>query len=358
MKYFKLPDLGEGLHESEIVEWHIEPGAIVSTGQVLVSVETDKAIVDIPSPCDGAVVKCFGQAGDIIHVGDPLLEFAAEDVESSVSVVGRIETESAAINREHFIIGSPYNHDIPRTTPSIRALAKTLQVDLQHVTGTGHHDMITSDDVELMAKLNREYGPAQMLKGSRRSMARNMASAHEEVVKVTIHDDADVGAWHTNNDIMLRLMRAMKMACQAEPILNAWYDSRRDTFRVIEQINLGIAVDSSDGLFVPVIRNLQQLKEEQQRHELNRLRDAVMTRSILPQELTGATITLSNFGSIAGRYGNPIIIPPTVAIMGTGRMYNHKKNLPLSLSFDHRVITGGEAARFLRAAMEDLSLEQ
>ena len=328
MKYFKLPDLGEGLHESEVVEWHIDAGASVSTGQVLVSVETDKAIVDIPSPCDGVIIKCFGLVGDIIHVGDPLLEFATGDADQSVSVVGRMETDpqSQSVHHEQFIIGSPYK-DAPHTTPAIRALAKTLNVDLQHVTGSGHHDMITSDDVEIMAQLNQEYGPAKVLKGSRRSMARNMAMAHAEVVKVTIHDDADISAWQGETNIMSRLMRAMIAACQAEPILNAWYDSRKDTFRVIPQVNLGIAVDSIDGLFVPVIRNLHQLNTAQQKSELERLKGAVMTRSILPQELSGATITLSNFGSIAGRYGNPIIIPPSVAIMGVGRVFNEKNNL-------------------------------
>jgi 2-oxoisovalerate dehydrogenase E2 component (dihydrolipoyl transacylase) len=366
MKYFKLPDLGEGLQEAEIVEWHIKPGDPVTTGQTLVSVETAKAIVDIPAPQDGIIAACFGAEGDLIHTGEPLLEFQGEEQEDSGTVVGKMATSSDHVEREQFVIGSPYRAgaQVPLATPAIRALARRLKVDISQISGTGNHQMITSDDIERAAKLTQDLGEAQPLKGVRRSMARNMAKAHAEVVKVTIHDDVDIHHWRADEDITLRLVRAIAKGCKTEPTLNAWYDSNNDSLRLIESVNLGIAVDTSDGLFVPVLRNISQRAPAHIRQGMDHLREDVKNRTIPPQEMSGASITLSNFGTIAGRYGSPIIVPPTVAILGAGKIYtaviqtdsefSSHRMLPLSLSFDHRVITGGEAARFLKAVMDDL----
>jgi 2-oxoisovalerate dehydrogenase E2 component (dihydrolipoyl transacylase) len=367
MKYFKLPDLGEGLQEAEIVEWHVTAGATVTLGQTLVSVETAKAIVDIPSPQAGVIAACFGAAGDLIHTGEPLLEFAGEEQEDSGTVVGKMETAQQSSEQDHFIIGSAHRPNAGNTlaTPSIRALAKRLQVDLAQVTGSGNGGLITSADVEKAAHMTQELGAAKPLRGVRRSMARNMARAHAEVVKVTINDDVDVQHWVKGEDITMRLVRALAKACVAEPQLNAWYDSHSDTLRNIEKVDLGIAVDTPDGLFVPVLRNITTRALEDLRSGLEHLRTDVRSRTIPPQEMTGATLTLSNYGTIAGRYGNPVVVPPTVAILGAGRIYQNvvatehgfvsHRTLPLSLSFDHRVVTGGEAARFLRTLMDDLA---
>lgn len=368
MKYFKLPDLGEGLQEAEIVEWHIKPGDTVTTGQTILSVETAKAIVDIPAPQDGIIAACFGEEGDLIHTGEPLLEFQGEQQDDSGTVVGKMESAGSQSEREQFIIGSPYRPgpSVPLATPAIRALAKRLGVDLNHITGTGNHHMITSDDVERAARLTQDLGEAQPVKGVRRSMARNMAKAHAEVVKVTINDDVDIHHWHSDEDITQRLVRAIANACQAEPNLNAWYDSDNETLRVIDKVDLGIAVDTPDGLFVPVLRNVNQREAADLKEGLRLLRQDVKSRTIPPSEMTGATITLTNYGTIAGRYGNPVVVPPMVAILGAGKIYHYvvetdtgfasHRHLPLSLSFDHRIITGGEAARFLLAAMQDLSM--
>lgn len=367
MKYFKLPDLGEGLQEAEIVEWHIKSGDSVKTGQTLVSVETAKAIVDIPAPQDGVIAACFGEEGDVIHTGEPLLEFQGEHQEDTGTVVGKMETsQKQSSEREQFIIGSPYKPkpSVPLATPAIRALAKRLNVDLSQVSGTGNHHMITAEDIQQAAKLTQELGEAKPLKGVRRSMARNMALAHSEVVRVTIQDDVDIHHWPEKEDITMRLVRAIAYACPKEPTLNAWYDSSNETLRVIDKVDLGIAVDTADGLFVPVLRNITERTVEDLRDGLNCIREDVKNRTIPPKEMTGATITLSNFGTIAGRYGNPIIVPPMVAILGAGKIYKtvvetefgyeSHRFLPLSFSFDHRVVTGGEAARFLKAVMDDL----
>ncbi|HVL01236.1 MAG TPA: dihydrolipoamide acetyltransferase family protein [Dongiaceae bacterium] len=366
MKYFKLPDLGEGLQEAEIVQWHVKPGDNVQLDQTLVSVETAKAIVDIPSPQAGIIAACFGAEGDLVHIGEPLLEFAGEEQEDSGTVVGKMETAQHITEVDHFIIGSAHRQGggMNLATPAIRALAKRLHVDLGQVSGSGNGGLITSADVERAAQLTQQHGEAKPLRGVRRAMARNMAKAHAEVVKVTINDDVDIQHWQKGEDITMRLVRALAHACLAEPQLNSWYDSQGDSLRVIEKVDLGIAVDTPDGLFVPVLRNITNRTAEDLREGLEHLRADVRSRTIPPQEMIGATLTLSNYGTIAGRYGNPVVVPPTVAILGAGKVYQTvvavgdgfaaHRMLPLSLSFDHRVVTGGEAARFLRAMMDDL----
>ena len=366
MKYFKLPDLGEGLQEAEIVQWHIKAGDTVAVDQVIVSVETAKAIVDIPSPQAGTIAACFGAEGDLVHIGEPLLEYAGEEQEDSGTVVGRMQTSQQTADADHFIIGSAHRPatGMALATPAIRALAKRMNVNLEQISGSGKNGLITSSDVEKAAQLKQDLGEALPLRGVRRAMARNMARAHAEVVKVTINDDVDINHWPAGEDITMRLVRALAKACQAEPQLNTWFDSSSDTLRLIDKVDLGIAVDTPDGLFVPVLRNITQRPLDDLREGLERLRADVRNRTIPPQEMTGATLTLSNYGTIAGRYGNPVVVPPQVAILGAGKIYNNlvltetgpasHRMLPLSLSFDHRVVTGGEAARFLRALMDDL----
>lgn len=372
MRYFKLPDLGEGLQEAEIVEWHIKAGDTVDEDQVILSVETAKAIVDVPSPCAGKVLALFGDAGDQVHVGEPLLEYADAQDDDSGTVVGKVSTGSREVESETFIIGSPESPEPERrdssrilATPLIKALAKRLEVDLAQVAGSGAHGLITADDVEKAAQVRDDFGNAHTLKGVRRVMAKNMARAHAEVVGVTLYDDVDIHAWKKGEDPTMRLVRAIGVACKEAPQLNAWFDGSNLSLRLIERVDLGIAVDTPDGLFVPVLRDIAGRSAGDLRQGLNNLRDAVKSRKIPPQEMTGATITLSNFGTIAGRYANPVIVPPTVAILGAGRMRDEvvavdgeakvHRMLPLSLTFDHRAASGGEAARFLAVVMRDLT---
>jgi 2-oxoisovalerate dehydrogenase E2 component (dihydrolipoyl transacylase) len=331
VRYFKLPDLGEGLQEAEIVQWHIAEGDTVSEDQIILSVETAKAIVDLPAPRSGLVVKLFGKPGAIVHVGDPLLEYdaASEDTGTVVGQVTRSNTDDK-VEVEEFIIGSPHPVDTP---PPVR----------EH---SGFSDGIA-------------------LKGVQRVMARNMSRAHAEVVSVSIHDDVAIHAWQKGEDPTMRLVRAIAVACQTEPGLNAWYDGQRMAIKRHDQIDLGIAVDTPDGLFVPILRNIAGRDSADLRSGLNAMRAAVSSRSIPPDQMRGATITLSNFGTMAGRYANPVIVPPTVAILGAGKIRLEAvvsdngivahRVMPLSLSFDHRSVSGGEAARFLAAVMTDLA---
>jgi 2-oxoisovalerate dehydrogenase E2 component (dihydrolipoyl transacylase) len=366
MKTFRLPDLGEGLQEAEISAWHVKENDDVTEDQPLLSVETEKAIVDIPSPRDGRIKRLLGKPGDILAVGAPLVEFfdGSDAKPEASTVVGRLETASTAEPAAHEPAAAPR----VKAAPAVRALAQRLEVDLSIVTPTGPNDTVTAKDVERVSRILKEVGPLEMLRGVRRTMARSMAHAHAEVVPVTVVDDADLHAWWSGpGTLMLRLIRAIVAGCKAEPSLNAWYDSRAIGRRVLKNVHLGVAVDSPDGLFVPVLRDVGARTPDDLQQGLERLRRDVRARTIPPEELRGYTFILSNFGTFGGRYANPIVQPPTVAILGAGRVREEvvavdgapavHPILPLSLTFDHRAVTGGEATRFLAAVVADLELE-
>lgn len=387
MKYFKLPDLGEGLTEAEIVEWHVKEGEDIKEDQLLVSVETAKAIVDLPSPVSGKVVACFGQPGDVLHIGDPLVEFDSQ-AEDTGTVVGRIPDAKKADSKksgakknsttsahkaspEHFIIGSPHtssghqSYSQAKATPSVRALARRLDVDIDSVRGSGPEGRILAQDVESYARVDQEKGQGETLRGVRRTMAKTMSLSHQHVVPVSIFDVADVDKWQEGEDTTMRLAKAIASACKKEPALNVWFDGEHMSRRICTQVDLGIAVDTDQGLFVPVLRDINNRSLKDLREGLNRLRADVKARTIPPSEMLGATITLSNFGTMAGRFATPVVVPPSVAIIGAGKIYQdvvvHKGEakirwvMPISLTFDHRAVTGGEAARFLAAILESLS---
>ncbi len=375
MTIFKLPDLGEGLQDAEIVEWHVKPGDEIQLDQPLVSVETDKAVVDLPSPEAATIYKLYGNVGDIINVGDPLVEFSSGSPEinqqkvktdNAGTVVGEVKEGKNVIAESALHVGHTA-HGL-KVTPAVRALAHRLDVDLSIVTPTGPDGMISAKDVERVAKILDEVGPMELLRGTRRTMARTMSQAHAEVVPVTINDDADIDAWAKEEDVTIRLIRAIVSGCKVEPSLNAWYDSHAVGRRVLEKIDLGVAVDTKDGLFVPVLRDVGNRNREDLRNALNKIKRDVHARKIPAEELRGYTFTLSNFGTFGGRYADPIVVPPTVAILGAGhirlqvvavddRAVVHHI-LPLSLTFDHRSVTGGEATRFLARAIDDLVLAE
>lgn len=375
MNIFKLPDLGEGLTEVEIVEWLVAAGDEVNVDQPLVSVETAKAIVEIPSPQQGKIYKLYGEASDIVQVGDPLIEF--EGAEDSVAgpaekrpdtgtVVGEVVVGKDVKNEQATSVGQSSSGI--RATPAVRALAKRMDVDLSVVTPSGPNETITAGDVQRVAKIFQEVGPLQPLRGVRRAMANTMARSNAEVVPVTIYDDVDIETWKPRGDITIRLIRAIVRACEKEPSLNAWYDSHAMGRRLLKKIDLGIAVDTADGLFVPVLRQVNDRSPDDLRKGLEAIKRDVTARSIPPEELRGYTFTLSNFGVFAGRYANPIVVPPSVAILGSGKVRQEVVAcdgqpvvhwvLPLSLTFDHRAVTGGEATRFMGEIITDLSLPE
>ena len=361
MKYFKLPDLGEGLPEAEIVEWHIKEGDEVKVDQIMVSVETAKAIVEVPSPQDGIIAHLFGAAGDTIHTGEPLIEYISEEDDDTGTVVGEIPDADGNESGDDFIIGaapSTRTHQTTRATPAVRALARRLNVDLNGLQGNGRNGAVTPEDVEQAANMNKAHGHAEPLRGVRKQMAKTMALAHAEVVPVTLCEDVDIHNWPTGTDVTMRLVNAIAAGCKAQPAINTWFDGPSLSRRQHSKIHLGVAVDTDQGLFVPVLRDIGRRSTEELRQGLDQMRADVKARTIPPKELQGATITLSNFGTIAGRYASPIVVPPQVAILGAGVIRDQAvvvdgkvvvhRVLPLSLTFDHRAATGGEAARFIR----------
>lgn len=374
MTIFKLPDLGEGLTEAEIHQWHVKEGEQVKVDQLLVSVETAKAVVEVPSPNQGVIKKLYAKAGDTVDVGAPLVEFIVEGETSPTvkddagSVVGNLQHQQTKMSAETIT----HTASKAQTTASLaaKAQARRTQVDLSQVSGTGHLGYITEADV-IHAALGRKpieksAPPAgfEPLKSIRKSMAFSMIRSHQDVVPVTISDDASIGKWLSHTDVTVRLLRAILHACHQEKALNAWFDTASLSRKLHEQINLGIAIDTHEGLFVPVMKHLEQGNPTTWRAQLNLFKQQVKERSIPQAELQGATITLSNFGVFAGRYANPIIVPPQVAIIGAGKIHSAvafesdkmvpDKVLPISLTFDHRAATGGEASRFLGLLIEDL----
>ncbi|TXF12380.1 dihydrolipoamide acetyltransferase family protein [Pelomicrobium methylotrophicum] len=364
MKLFKLPDLGEGLHEAEIAQWHVKVGDEVRADQPLVSMETAKAIVDIPAPYSGRIAKLFGEPGEVVHVGAPLVAFEGEGAEEDAgTVVGHMPTEPTAMEEASLPVAARVPGGI-KATPAVRALAHQLKVDLAMVTPTGPDGLITAADVRRVARILAEAGPREVLRGVRRAMAQNMTLANAEVASATLVDDADIHAWRQGEDVTVRLIRALVAGCRAEPSLNAWYDAQAMARWLVKDVHLGLAVDTPDGLFVPVIRDVDKRGPAELRQAIDKLVQDMKARRVPPEDLRGNTITLSNFGMIAGRYAAPIVLPPTVAILGAGRIREEvvvaegapavHRILPLSLTFDHRTVTGGEAGRFLAAVIADL----
>jgi len=362
VRVFVLPDLGEGLQEAEIVEWRVAPGDQVAADQIIVAVETDKAIVEVPAPHAGKIEKLFGSAGDVVHVGAPLVGFEGE-TEDSGTVVGELAAASVA---PHAGGGPRVAAAGVRATPAVRALARKLNVDLETIRPSGPAGSVTVADIERAAKSPAPGGTEELLHGMRRTMARNMALAHAEVASVSVMDDADVESWAGSGSPMSRLVRAIVAACRIEPGLNAWYDARTSSRRVLEEVHVGLAVDTPDGLLVPVLRDCHRRDAKDLGEAISSLVRDARERRVPPEALRGATISLSNYGAIAGRYASPIVVPPMVAIVGAGRLERRPvvapdgsvvahSTLPVSLTFDHRAVTGGEAGRFLNAVLRDLS---
>lgn len=360
---FHLPDLGEGLQEAEIVTWHVSVGEHVVTDQPLVAVETDKAVVEVPSPRSGRIARLCAEPGERVPVGAPLVEFDDGAAADTGTVVGKISAEAAPA-KEEAEAAAPMPRVGVKATPAVRALARKLGVDLAAVDASGPNRVITKEDVERAAADLAEAGPLEPLRGVRRAMAERMANAHAQVVPATVTDEADIDTWPRGSDVTVRLIRAIAVACKAQPAMNAWFDSTKMGRRLHKRIDLGIAVNTDDGLFVPVMRDVGNRDAQSLRAGLENLKADVQARSIPPEELRGQTITLSNFGMIAGRFTAMVVVPPQVAIVGVGRIEARvvavdsrpavHRVLPVSITFDHRAVTGAEAGRFLAALIEDL----
>lgn len=372
MKIFHLPDLGEGLAEAEIREWYVKDGDVVKIDQPLVSMETAKAVVDVPSPYAGKIIELHGKANEIVKTGAPLVSFESDNkLADKGSVVGKLEASEQKWDDGDVIIGAAKTSSTTiKAMPAARVLAKQMNIDLSQVTPTGPQGLITPDDVKKLIDKKPSLittaitGKTESLHGVRRAMAQVMAQSHREIVPVTIIENADITDLPPKTDLTVLLLKAMADAVKAEPALNAWFDGNSLERRLFDEVNIGLAVDTAEGLFVPVIKHVEKQSADELRLQVDAFKKSVNSRTIAPADMQGATITLSNFGTISGCYATPIIVPPTVAILGAGRSREMAvcrngqltvgRMMPLSLTFDHRAVTGGEATRFLATVIKKL----
>ena len=394
MTTFYLPDLGEGLPEAEIVSWHVAEGDSIKTDDLLVSVETAKAVVEVPSPYTGIIEKLYASAGDIVPTGAPLVDFsnataadtaaaspAADAGEPAATVVGNMPTGGELL-QETAIAGSSRRQKKGRikATPSVRTQAKRLGIDLADIVATGKNGQVTIADLDSYAAKGKVQarsrsatrkaiaGRSDQLRGPRRAMAQSMSKFRDEVALCTLFDDADIHEWIVRRNITARILRAIVAGCVAEPGLNGFYNADTMTHQSESRVDIAMAVDTEDGLIVPVIRNMEAMSIGDIRVAVEDLKQATRNRTVAPQDMVNYTFTLSNFGMMAGRYATPLMVPPTVGILGTGKLQHDvvavmggievHRRIPLSLSFDHRCITGGQAARFLAAVIQDLEMPE
>jgi pyruvate dehydrogenase E2 component (dihydrolipoamide acetyltransferase) len=363
MTAFNLPDLGEGLQEAEVVAWHVAEGDHVVADQPLLAVETEKAVVEIPAPRAGRIARLLVRPGERVAVGAPVLQFEDGSHPDRGTVVG--ELPDARLS-ERKADSAPGRSGVAaaeiHAAPAVRARARALGVDLARVTPSGVGGTVSIADVERSA--TQTAPDSKVMRGARRTMALNMTRAWREVAHATLHDAADIHLWQQDEDVTVRLIRAIIVACVAEPALNSAFDPEGQTIRRNERIDVGLAIDSPDGLFVPVLRNVRSMESAAWRKQIEVLKQGVKDRTLPPADFRAPTITLSNFGTLAGTHAALIVLPPQVAILGAGRIMDRAvrdqdtlmlhRALPLSLTFDHRAVSGGEAARFLRAAITDL----
>ncbi|MDP8231333.1 MAG: dihydrolipoamide acetyltransferase family protein [Candidatus Zophobacter franzmannii] len=409
MRYvFNFPDIGEGLEEGRIIEWYVKKGQAVKMGDALVKMETDKVVTDIPSPKEGVIVTLFGNEGEIVNVGGPLTELEIEgegeahapnseeptnesvDEDGFAGVVGTIEVAKG--NSFLPSTGEGFEEEIKtekpkgRTlaTPVARAMAKDLGVDINKVKGTGPAQRVTKKDIQAYASKpatsvrtnvvtsdvpDVEITPITQI---RKAIARNMAKSKNTAAHMTIFDEVEITtlidirkkykAKFAEDGVKLTYMpfilKALVQSLKKHPMMNSELDL--DNSQIIKKnfYNIGIAMDTEDGLVVPVIKSVDQKSIKAIAMELADLAERARDRKLSIDEMRGGTFTLTNYGSVGGWFGVPVINHPQVGILGVGRITKRPivvddeivigQMLPLSLSVDHRIVDGGETTRFIR----------
>jgi len=399
---FKLPDLGEGVVEGEIVAWHVQPGDIVHEDDPLLDVMSDKATVTIPSAVSGRVVSISGNVGDMVMVGCDLVRLrieandrndspgiAAPHAFSNTSVTASMGNGN--VSAEHHTGRSEPNHpaEKPLASPAVRQFARKESVDLGRIIGSGPEGRITHDDVESYVKSHRRSatGPPVSsqqhagqtetpLTGLRRRIAAKMAYSTTHIPHFTYIEEVDVTELaalrhHLNEQrspddpkltylplIMLATVRALRRHAR----LNAHFDPEREIVTQFEGVHLGIATQTERGLYVPVVRNVESMTLWQAARKLKEITEATHQNIVAREDLTGSTFTISSLGALGGLAATPIINSPEVAILGIHKAEDRpvvrdgeivvRHMLNLSASFDHRVIDGVDAATFVRTVKQ------
>jgi len=343
---FKLPDLGEGLTEGEIARWLVQEGQEIAEDDPLVEIATDKTTVEIPSPAAGVVTKIYVAEGDVVPVGTLLIEIApsAHDLDQKQTVArarpAHVGTRSANV----------------RATPIVRRIAQELGIDLATITGTGPQGRITEDDVRGTAPAAapaQTEGRREPIRGVKRQMFEHLTRAHREIPPVTWVEECDF----TDADLKLLLpltLKAVAASLAEFPELNARIEENELVY--LDRYDLGVAVQTEQGLVVPVVRACDSRSLDEIDADVKRLAEAAHAGKLTPEELRGGTFTVTSAGKSAGLFTTPLINHPQVAILGVYRIGERpvvrdgavvvRRMGNISVTFDHRVIDGKRAADF------------
>jgi pyruvate dehydrogenase E2 component (dihydrolipoamide acetyltransferase) len=392
---FVFPDLGEGVTEGEIKKWLVKVGDRVKLDQSLAEMETDKAVVEMPSPAAGKILQLNFKEGEMVKVGQTLAVIGeelevptpvtkkVEGKRESISVVGELPTEEITVSSTSTRVAEPAVAEI-LATPAVRKLAKDLNVEMSKVRGTGPEGRITEDDVKLAQLPAKPKAKAQPkfdlygwvervpIKGVRRTTAKHMMESQAKVAAVTTMDQVDVTDLVSMREkvktvvekergvkltYMPFIIKAVVASLKAHPLLNSVVDDEAEEIVMKKYYNIGVAVAIDDGLIVPVVKGADQKTMVDLAEEVHKLADMANARKLDLADLKGGTFTITNYGVFGSTYGTPIINYPEVAILGVGRIMDMplvvngeikaRKVLPLSLTFDHRAFDGAEAARFV-----------
>lgn len=415
MKYiFNFPDIGEGLEEGTIVEWLVKKGQAVESGDLLVTMETDKVVAEIPSPKTGIISQLFGKPGDVINVGEALVEIEIEGVageeaieearkepieEEGAGVVGTLEVAGAGAVMKASTEGVEKTSDKREktqkkalATPVARAMAKDMGVDINKVTGTGPAGRVMKQDIiNFSQKTSVSYTPtdqsveqdpiveAEPLTQIRKTIAKNMIQSKHNAAHMSIFDEVEISELDRVRkkfkqqfaDEGLKLtylayiIKATALSLKKHKSLNSEMDEANDQMLYKKYYNIGIAVDTDKGLMVPVVRNADRKSIKQIAAEILDLSDRAREGKLSLDEMKDGTFTITSYGSIGGKFAVPVINYPQAGILGIGRVSKQPVVvndditvglvLPLSVSVDHRIVDGGETTRFLNTVMGYLS---
>ena len=385
-KQFRFPDVGEGIAEGEIVRWLVKEGEEVKADQTLAEIETDKAVVEMPSPYAGRVLKLHFREKAVVKVGQVLVTIGEKG--EAVPEAGAAAEAPVAEARAGTPSGAAAQAGpAPQATPKVRKLAQELGVDLAAIQGTGPGGRITEDDVkaakekppekkrEIKVKSKYDlYGTLQRipLRGVRRATAKHMRESLDKAAHVTHCDEADATKLVALREVMKPeaeakgikltylpfIVKAVVEALKLHPTLNAVLDEEEQEIVVKKYYNIGIAVDIPDGLIVPVVKMAEQKSVFDIAEEIQNLAKAAKDRTLDLADLKGGTFSITNIGVIGGYAATPITNYPEVAILASMKIEDRprvengavvvRKTIPLCLAFDHRVNDGAEAARFAK----------
>ena len=348
---FKLPDLGEGLTEGEVARWLVAAGQEIAEDDPLVEIQTDKATVEIPSPYAGTVLEILVPEGEIAPVG-AVLVVIGEPGEESPSTAPKAPSETVS---QGAAPASSQQDERVSATPLVRRIAQEIGVDLAAVSGTGPGGRITEDDVRGAGDSGADVGEGRRepLRGVRRLIAEHMARAHREVPAVTWVEECDFESVEMER-LLATVVKSAAQSLAGFPELNARFEKAAIVY--LDRYDLGVAVQTEQGLVVPVVRGADAKTIEEIDAEIRRLADGARAGTLKPEEVRDSTFTVTSAGKLAGLFQTPIVNFPEVGILSVGRVAPRpvvrdgrvvvRRTGTIAVTFDHRVVDGARAAEF------------